>query len=459
MELTTILQKLAEAAKVLHLDKTHSALRDKLQAAVSAHHATSNPDASYYDHPYVNDVYGDNESGTVVYSKHGKHTMATFKSGKDGSYSLSSHKPVKRAYVSDNDADDAKESKLLFVAGNELIPVSESSGEIEEVINLREAAFDANGDGMVKLIAPGHGATGYYSKEVLQQAAKDNVFPAGTHMYLDHQTESEEAERPENSVLRLAAKTTSPASWMDDGPEGAGLYAKANAFSSHRDFLNERAKDIGVSIRALGTGIEGQVGGRVNRIVKKLVAAKSVDFVTQAGAGGKLVPLLESFRAKATEKRQPAARKGDNMEINDQELAALKESAAKVPTLTLQVSRANERLAKIDAKEVAVELLSESGLPAPAVKRVTLFLVGQDSVIPLDKDGNLDRAKFTESVKKAAENEAAYLKEAAVPVRIKGEAVPASDEDVKKFNESISAIDSEFDKLLSGLTGITKEKK
>lgn len=461
-----VLEKLQEAAKVLHMDASHSALRDNLQVHLSAHHAAANPDAAYYNHPYVRDVYGDNESGTVVYSKQGKHTMANFKKNKDGGYNLSNHKAVKQAYVADNDADDQRES-LVFVDGETLtLAAKESTFNVvgEETIDLRESAFDSQGIGLIKLIAPGHGSTGYYSKEVLKDAATNGIFSEGLHMYIDHQTEAEESDRPENSVRNLAAKLVENAKWDDNGPAGPGLYAKAQAYSDFVPFLNERANDIGVSIRAFGTATKGQVGGRINNIVKKLAGAKSVDFVTRAGAGGKLIPLLESYRASHKDDpkgRQPAAKENNQMkvEIEESELKKLQESAAQVPTLILNQQRTNEQLARINARESAAGLVAKSGLPESAQRRVLGFLTGPNSTLPLTEAGVLDNTKFESAIKAACEAEAAYLKESGIGTthKVKESVQAPTADEQKAFNESLDKWEDTVAGLTSELTGIKRK--
>lgn len=455
---------LQEAARVLHLDKSHDALRSKLQTRLRADHLAANPDGSYYDSPYVQDVYGSDDSGSVVYSKNGQHTMAKFKA-KGDTHEFSDHKPVKRAYVT---ADTAHKEGLsgnpVFVDGliiDTTLAAKESLQEDihEEKLDLREAAFDSNGNGLIKLIAPGHGSTGYYSAEVLKEAVKKGVFD-NAQMFIDHATDEEEAARPEGSVKGLAAKG-GKATYEESGAEGAGVYTKASAYPDTRDFLNARAKDIGVSIRALGRGVAGQVGGRVNKIVKSLDVLKSADFVTRAGAGGKLVPLLESFRTKTA---ATAAKKGNTMAdvtITDTELAALKESAAKIPTLQLQIDRGNERFARLDARDIASAKLSESGLPAPAQKRVLVFLTGASSVLPL-KEGALDMPAFEASIKAAVEAEAAYLKEAGVQtagVRLPGNQAQETTADETKLKESLAKFDEEMSAGVSSLSGVPRKEK
>jgi hypothetical protein len=48
----------------------------------------------------------------------------------------------------------------------------------------------------IKLISAGWGSSGYYSPQVLKEAAKNGVFPAGTHMYLDHPSATELSTGP-----------------------------------------------------------------------------------------------------------------------------------------------------------------------------------------------------------------------------------------------------------------------
>ena len=166
--------------------------------------------------------------------------------------------------------------------------------QLTEARPVVEATPVANKPGrfLVQLINPGWGSSGYYSSDVLEAAGKAKVFPAGTHMYLDHPTESEEYERPERSVRDLAAVLTEDAYW-----DGNGLVAETAVFAGWKEALAEMANAIGVSIRASAKVTEGgKAEGRTGRIVNELIAGTSVDFVTHAGRGGKVLEVLESAR-------------------------------------------------------------------------------------------------------------------------------------------------------------------
>lgn len=144
---------------------------------------------------------------------------------------------------------------------------------------------------LVQLIDPGKGSSGYYSAEVLETAATERVFPAGTHMYLDHPTATENEERPERSVKDLAAVLASDATWT-----GESLVAEVTVFAPYRDAIKEIGPSIGVSIRASAMVSESPEGRIIDRLVPG--SGTSVDFVTHAGRGGKVLEVLESARAQ-----------------------------------------------------------------------------------------------------------------------------------------------------------------
>ncbi|KQN99691.1 hypothetical protein ASF21_12855 [Arthrobacter sp. Leaf234] len=139
----------------------------------------------------------------------------------------------------------------------------------------------------IKIIDEGVGSSGTYPGKTLEQAAKDKIFAKGTHMYLDHPTALETMDRPERTVKDLAAVLDNDAVY-----ESGALYADIRAYSAHAGVIEEMKDDIGVSIRA-SAEVEEASG---TRIITRLVEAQSVDFVTRAGRGGKVMDVLESAR-------------------------------------------------------------------------------------------------------------------------------------------------------------------
>lgn len=160
-------------------------------------------------------------------------------------------------------------------------------------LEISEATGSRSGQLDVCLITPGWGSSGYYSVEVLEAAATAGVFHAGTQMFLDHPTETERTDRPERSLKDLAAVLTEDATW-----DGQQLTARVQAFPTYRPLLTDHTftESIGVSIRANGSYVTGEAEGRRGPIITELTEAKSVDFVTQAGRGGRILEVLESSR-------------------------------------------------------------------------------------------------------------------------------------------------------------------
>lgn len=149
---------------------------------------------------------------------------------------------------------------------------------------VESATATAAGEGRfsVCLITAGEGSSGVYPAATLQEAARAKVFHEGVHCYLDHPTNSEDMERPERSVRDLAGCLESDATYRS-----GGLYGQMRVFAPYRDLLKEMAPHIGLSIRADGELSESSAGGKPT--VTKITRAHSVDFVTQAGRGGRVV--------------------------------------------------------------------------------------------------------------------------------------------------------------------------
>lgn len=169
---------------------------------------------------------------------------------------------------------------------------------LQETAAITEAAAaeaKKSGRMQVQFISPGWGSSGYYAPEVLEQAVTDRVIPAGTHMYADHPTDTEEYERPVRSIKDLMAVTVEDATLSADG----ALVGEVQVVPQWRDLVETVKDAIGVSIRGSATDIvEGEAEGRKGGIIEGLVApVLSVDFVTRAGRGGKVLSVLESAAA------------------------------------------------------------------------------------------------------------------------------------------------------------------
>ena len=280
-------------------------------------------------------------------------------------------------------------------------PTSEALALRSELVPLAEAAIRDDGTVPIRIIAPGWGSSGYYAPAMLERDGP-NIFTSGLHMYLDHPSVSEADDRPERSVRDLAGRLVSDARWDAEGPAGPGLYAEAEVFAPYRDVIGEIAPHIGVSIRASGTVSEGEAEGRAGRLVDRLVAAESVDWVTRAGAGGQVVTMLESARAaRAARTDEPAivspaetrGSEGDDMDD-------LTEATARIAELEAENARLVAAQMAGAARARVAERLAAVELPAFATRRIT---EGLADVAPVTDAGQLDTAALDAAIDAAVE--------------------------------------------------------
>lgn len=246
---------------------------------------------------------------------------------------------------------------------------------------LREVAkakpTETKGIWEVKLIAADvNGASGYYPSSVLERDGA-KAFPAGTHVYLDHPTWEEEWERPERSVRDLAGALQSEAVFRSDHAEGAGLYAKMRVRPDLQETVEFYADHAGMSIRAIGITDESPVTGGM--IVQELIEGLSVDIVTHAGAGGKLVAMAESARKGNNTESGTGPAEPQLFKLEEADKQGLNKLYEAVSGLTTQITELQEQ-AKA-AKEAAnapeqlsvaqvVAKLDEAGLPSASRKRL-----------------------------------------------------------------------------------------
>lgn len=165
------------------------------------------------------------------------------------------------------------------------ITITEARGGISELTGATQLA---------QLIDAGWGSSGFYSPQVLEAAARSRIFAQGTPMFLDHPTASEEHDRPERSVRDIAAYLAEDARY---DPDRKALVARVKVYPHAQPLVTSLAEHVGLSIRADGMAEMGEAEGRTGPIVTQLTKAMSVDYVTQAGRGGKVLALLESARS------------------------------------------------------------------------------------------------------------------------------------------------------------------
>ena len=209
-------------------------------------------------------------------------------------------------------ASDKGESVVTTLAEDEVL-VTESaefcldSQELTEALikGAKESAATGKPTTIpIKIIGPGWGSMAHYSKEMIKESGPV-VFTKLTHMYWNHPTSTQEAERPEGDINDLAAVLTENAAWNDNGPKGPGLYSKAKVFSDYSNKVMEKGAHIGISINSPIKYHEGEAEGRHGRIAEKFIKSPltSADFVTRAGAkGAPIVPVQEAERRSQNNK-------------------------------------------------------------------------------------------------------------------------------------------------------------
>ena len=272
-----------------------------------------------------------------------------------------------------------------------------------------EASSLGDGKYRIRIIVPGQGSSGIYTAENLAESAP--LFKAGTEMFIDHPTETEEWERPERSIRDYAGVFLEDATVGEDG----ALYTVCKVFSGVNELIKDKWEHIGVSINAWCADPISE-----NGIVPPIAGVRSVDFVTTPGAGGAIVDLLESNRNDNYVKEAGMDKEIESKfdELKGEIASAIEALGSKLEAAmaTIQEAKAEEPTeeASVDVDSVleAGRKIAESGLPEAAIVRV------RESV------------KAGADVDSALESERAYLKEA-----VAATATPVDDKPVNTFKK------------------------
>lgn len=244
----------------------------------------------------------------------------------------------------------------------------------------------------IRIIVPGQGSSGIYTAENLAESAP--LFKAGTEMFIDHPTETEEWERPERSIRDYAGVFLEDATVGEDG----ALYTVCKVFSGMNDLIKDKWEHIGVSINAWCNEPIAETG-----VVPVFAGVRSVDFVTAPGAGGGIVDLLESNRNNNSIKEGTVDEKLLESKFDELKASLVEAIGSKLESAmgALQQAKVEEPAEKAEEASVDVDSvleagkkIAESGLPEVAVARVR------------------EAVKKGADVDSALEAERAYLKEA-----------------------------------------------
>jgi len=314
-----------------------------------------------------------------------------------------------------------------------------------------------NKDGVatVLMINEGQGTSAFYERDQLE---RDGAAFTG-NVYIDHPGRNEEADRPERSLRDLVGPIVGTPVFDENGREGPGLYGQCRVATHWRPFVEELGP--AVSIRAGGTAVVKVKEGKRVRVAEKFNPGAGFDFVTRAGRGGKLVPLLEAAQGKVDTFMESQAflesddshsletrflewaetpKQEDSMELQEAldrittlegENVTLTEAAAAKESETAQL---REALALRDAREIITSKLAETKLHPMSVTRLTEQLV---SGVKLTEAGALDQPGLEVAIEEATTGELGYLEGLGLTPGIRGQGAPAEDADELKAIEAL----------------------
>lgn len=339
--------------------------------------------------------------------------------------------PVKETKTETKLSDELKEANITVTkAGTQT-----DSFEVANFISLKESTFDSEA-GILEVILIEAGTSDekkrHYPVSTIKEAAP--LF-SGLKMYIDHPTADDERKRPERSIKDWASTI------LESRHENGKAVAK---IAVHDTWLRERLSDpvfrehVGLSILAGGQIAYGNVNGQEMQIVEKIVMHRrngpaSVDWVTEAGARGRVSRLLKE--CKTGEKR---------MELNEATFEDLQRENPKL-VKSLKESIVNELKESDEAKKKEQELkeakeenqkLKEASRKAEQTSKINAWLA---------------EATHAKLPKAAKERVASQLVEAVFETEeALKEAFGAA---VKKENEYINQLSDKGRIKLSGDTG------
>ena len=317
---------------------------------------------------------------------------------------------------------------------------------LQNFVSLTEAKIE-KGRATVIVIKPGFNATEdrYYPAEMLK---RDFGIFEGMKMYADHPTEQEDKERPERSIrdwvatlFDVSADESGVVTGIAEVHEG-WLKAKLAALGE-KGLLTE----MGVSIVAVGKASKGTIDGKETLVIERLTEARSVDFVTEPGAGG-VVTFYESDRSHdvglielaGLKERRPDLVKlieadiRESMKLEVKKLMEDKERITELEgqneTLTTEntglkdkITEAEKAQAKADAQAAIKEAVDKAELPD----------VSKSRLVERFKD-----ADTSDGIEEAIKSEVDYIATLAESGKVRGlgKSKPPDETNLEKLRES-----------------------
>ena len=213
------------------------------------------------------------------------------------------------------------------------------------------------GKARIRLIRAGQGSSGKYSPELLERCGSA-AFPKGSFLYFNH-------KNPESRDIRDAFGATLTEAVYD--AEDQSLWAEADIFSTHKEFISDISKYADLSIEAAGEKDEDE---NITEILPNPFNA--VALVPRGGREGKIAEILESAKYDTvvnneTQRKDAGMTPEDIQKIVEALVAAISPEFAKI-TEALKPAD-NEDTEAVAASDVA-EALIAANLPKSARTRV-----------------------------------------------------------------------------------------
>jgi len=189
------------------------------------------------------------------------------------------------------------------------------------------------------------GSSGYYPATVLERDGA-KTFPAGTQVHIDH-TEAGKNDSAGTIIGELAED----ARYVEEADGAKVLRAPMRFYTTgiyNAAWVKERAKALGVSIRAGVTFMQGERAGRKGKIVTSFTEGVSVDVVSRAGAGGKFGMIKESARPALAEETDT---RGNTMEKEERDALSLATANAVAEALAPLFTNVTTALGKVQAAQ------------------------------------------------------------------------------------------------------------
>jgi len=360
------------------------------------------------------------------------------------------------------------EYRKLDVADEDIprwVQESESRTLLADYLPLTEAKIGSKGKALITVIRPGFNSSKerYYPAETL---ARDFKVFEGIKMYADHPTDKDEKERPERSIRDWVATLQNVRPGTDGAIVGEAVVVEPwmqEKLATLRD--NTLLKDMGISINAVGSASKAEIEGVKTNFIERIVRARSVDFVTEAGAGGG-VQLYESsdpdldidlVGLETLRERRPdlvktietAIRNEINVEVKkkmalEDEVKTLTETNLTLTKerdeLKVKLTEADKARAKADARAIIKEAIAKAELPDAAKAKLT---------------EQFEEAENAEGVPEAIKTEADYIAKLAESGRVRnmGGSKPDPEADKKALKESFKRLgmtDAQADIAVNG---------